>query len=214
MKENQRKLYESILSEIESGKYKQLVKGYGKDPQGTAEKIEKISTGTQQASGLLKDVRMDAKKAGATVHLDKSEHKGTTHANTGKKVDAKDMFDAVMTDAKPGPIGESIMPAVEEPIVYGIPDSNKYPLNTPQRVVFAIRIFNTIREEFHQQFAEAIVKQAQKFGIDLSLVPETSSLFKYLPRADKAESKQSDQHIAVTNPKQPVVTEQVWVWRK
>jgi hypothetical protein len=90
-----------------------------------------------------------------------------------------------------------------EPTVYGIPDSNKYPLDTPQRVIFAIRIFNTIREEFHDVFAEAIVRQAQKFGIDLSIVPETSALFKYLPRADKAESRQSDQHIPVASPQQP-----------
>ncbi len=107
MKENQKKLYESILSEIESGQYKQLVKGYGKDPQGTAEKIEKLSPGTQQASGILKDVRMDAKRAGAKIYQDKSEHSGMTHANTGEKVDAKGMFDAVMADTKNKPIGES-----------------------------------------------------------------------------------------------------------
>lgn len=108
---------------------------------------------------------------------------------------------SAINSGRKNPLKEA--PEVPEPIVYGIPDSNKYPLDTPQRVVFAIRIFNTIREEFHPQLAEAIVKQAQKFGIDLSLVPETSALFKYLPRADKAESRQSDQHIQVSNPKQP-----------
>jgi hypothetical protein len=112
---------------------------------------------------------------------------------------------SAMNSGLKNPLKEA--PEVSEPIVYGIPDSNKYPLDTPQRVIFAIRIFNTIREEFHQQFAEAIVTQAKKLGIDLSLVPETSALFKYLPRADKAESRQSDQHIPVANPKAPVQTQ-------
>jgi hypothetical protein len=88
----------------------------------------------------------------------------------------------------------------DEPVVYGIPDSNKYPLDNPQRLIFAIRIFNTIRDDLQEDFAEGIIKQAGKFGIDLSIVPETSALFKYLPRAEKAASSESNVHLTVSQP--------------
>jgi hypothetical protein len=83
---------------------------------------------------------------------------------------------------------------------YGLVAKQKYPLFDAQRVVSTIRFFNNVKEEDQAELAANIVKQADKFKVDLKIVPETSALFKYLPREDKQDSKEASSHLTVQSP--------------
>ena len=96
------------------------------------------------------------------------------------KENLRKLLESMLSEMEPG---EAAKPEEKhEEIVYGMPELKRYPLDTPQRVVFAVRIFDTLRDEFHPKMASAIISQARKFNIDLSRVGEKSLLRKYLPK--------------------------------
>jgi hypothetical protein len=77
--------------------------------------------------------------------------------------------------------------------VFGIPEEKKFPLNSKEEVLAAIRNFNSVSPEHEEKLAKAIVRQAKKFEVDLRIVPKTSKLFKYLPQgAAPAEVKKEE----------------------
>lgn len=83
-------------------------------------------------------------------------------------------------------LGEAEMPPMEQR-EFGIPEEKKYPLYDKKHVESAIKLFGFVQPKHEEQLAKAIIRQAEKLGVDLSMVGEDNRLHKYLPKKALAE---------------------------
>lgn len=81
--------------------------------------------------------------------------------------------------------GEHIMMLLEsvkedDNIVYGIPETKSFPLDSKKHVLSAIRLFGHAEEQYRDKLADAIFKAMTKYGISPIMIGEKSKLRAYL----------------------------------
>jgi hypothetical protein len=117
-----------------------------------------------------------------------AELKGEQKSKFFKEADAMHISKEEMVALK-----EEEVTTAKEELIFGIPEEKKFPLNSKEEVLAAIRGFNSVAIEHEEKLAKAIIKQAKKFDVDLRVVPKTNKLFKYLPQgAAPAEVKKEE----------------------
>jgi hypothetical protein len=141
----------------------------------------------QESSGYKEKFKALLKKYGVKSPADL---KGEQKSKFFKEADAMHISKeemALMEEEVPA------APAVKEELVFGIPEEKKFPLNSKEEVLAAIRGFGSVAPQHEEKLAKAIIKQAKKFDVDLKIVPKTSKLFKYLPQEVSVEEKKEEQ---------------------
>jgi len=68
----------------------------------------------------------------------------------------------------------------KEEVEYGVPEEKKFPLDSKEHVVSAIKFFNYVKPEYEQQLADALITKMQQYEISNDHVGEDNKLKKYL----------------------------------
>lgn len=66
---------------------------------------------------------------------------------------------------------------------YGVPEQKKFPLDSADHVRSAIKFFNYVSPKYEEQLANAILRRARVYGVDISEinVGDNNRFKKYLP---------------------------------
>ena len=72
---------------------------------------------------------------------------------------------------------------------FGIPEDRKFPLDTEQHVISAIKLFGHAEESKKKSLAKNIKKAADKYNID---IPETTQCYKYLNESVLSSDKEKE----------------------
>ena len=78
--------------------------------------------------------------------------------------------------------------------LYGVPELKKFPMPDKKHVKSAIRFFNYVDPKYEKELAEAIIKKAKEFGLDLKkdITIGDENMFKKYIVADDDENKNED----------------------